>query len=222
MEAIPATPHLCALAEVSELQTIWGLDTFGCFNFLHVLKEKGCLLLEDCWDTLACRNEFPLYVSQDGPIPNQGVAELAKSFATKGVNYLHHKEETVPVKLTKKENVAYYRIANHYKFILYTLFDCFGYKRLIIVEVRASFPSADFVIFCILLLHIQCSSNIPTSNQNKLKQPHSVFKRLYECNAMQSLTLWALSLLCWISAWNVSMILLVCACKTSSMKLHNW
>ena len=81
------------------------------------------------------REEFPLYVSQDGPVPSEEVAKVAISFADRGVSYLHHKEETVPERLTKKESLAYYRIANHYKFILKTMFDCFGFQRLILVEV---------------------------------------------------------------------------------------
>jgi hypothetical protein len=32
--------------------------------------------------------------------------------------------------------LAYYRIANHYKFIMKTFFDCFQYPKLIILEVR--------------------------------------------------------------------------------------
>lgn len=40
-----------------------------------------------------------------------------------------------PVTEKRKENLAYYRIANHYKFVLKTLFDCFGYPRVIILEV---------------------------------------------------------------------------------------
>ena len=85
----------------------------------------------------SCRIYFPLYVSQDGASPNEEVASLAKNFSSRGVSYLHHKEEKKPVKLSKKELLAYYRIANHYKFIIQTIFDCFGYQRLIIVEVSS-------------------------------------------------------------------------------------
>ena len=35
----------------------------------------------------------------------------------------------------RSEKVAYYRIANHYKFLLRTFFDCLGFERLIILEV---------------------------------------------------------------------------------------
>ena len=53
------------------------------------------------------------------------------------MRYLHHKEDAPPHPLLNKwENLAYYRIANHYKFILRTFFECFGYSKLIILEVR--------------------------------------------------------------------------------------
>ena len=85
---------------------------------------------------LACREIFPLYISQDGPVPKPKVAELAKSLAAQGISYLHHREDKPPEPLTsKRENLAYYRIANHYKFLMQTFFDCFGYSRLIILEV---------------------------------------------------------------------------------------
>ena len=87
-----------------------------------------------------------MYVSQDGPVPNKEVAKVAFSFANRGVSYLHHKEETVPERLTKKESLAYYRIANHYKFILRTMFDCFGFQRLILVEVSLFDSSATLKV----------------------------------------------------------------------------
>ena len=37
----------------------------------------------------------------------------------------------------RSEKVVYYRIANHYRFILRTFFDCFAFQRLIILEVGA-------------------------------------------------------------------------------------
>ena len=36
------------------------------------------------------------------------------------------------------EKIEYYRIANHYRYIFRTFFDCFLYPRLIILEVRPS------------------------------------------------------------------------------------
>lgn len=47
---------------------------------------------------------------------------------------MNHVEEHVPKKNAPGENVAYYRIANHYKFLLRTFFDCFEYPKLIILE----------------------------------------------------------------------------------------
>ena len=57
------------------------------------------------------------------------------SLAPVGVSYLHHMELKPPVPLNRKENLAYYRIANHYKFIMQTFFDCLHVPRLIILEV---------------------------------------------------------------------------------------
>ena len=79
-----------------------------------------------------------MFVSQDGTPANAEVANLTKSYASQGVRYMHHVELTVPQTLTKKENKAYYRIANHYKFIMQTFFDCFKYPRLILLEVSKS------------------------------------------------------------------------------------
>ena len=58
------------------------------------------------------------------------------SLASIGVSYLHHMELKPPVPLNRKENLAYYRIANHYKFIMQTFFDCLRVPRLIILEVQ--------------------------------------------------------------------------------------
>ena len=74
-------------------------------------------------------------MSQDGTPPNQDVAALAHSLAAQGVHYLHHMELQPPKAKSRKESLAYYRIANHYKFILQTFFDCLCFPRLIILEV---------------------------------------------------------------------------------------
>ena len=98
---------------------------------------------------LSCRRKFPLYISQDGKVPKAAVANLAKSYADRGIRYLHHREEAPPIRLlNRRENLAYYRIANHYKFILQTFFECFGYSRLIILEVRFSL---NFIDICNLV-----------------------------------------------------------------------
>ena len=73
------------------------------------------------------RQQYPLFVSQDGTPPN--------ALAARGVHYLHHMELAAPVPKSPKESLAYYRIANHYKFIMQTFFDCFRFPRLIILEV---------------------------------------------------------------------------------------
>ncbi|KAK9802802.1 hypothetical protein WJX73_008081 [Symbiochloris irregularis] len=80
------------------------------------------------------RERFPLFVSQDGTPAHEGVANMSKSYASQGIRYMHHLELEPPKTLTKKENKAYYRIANHYKFIMETFFDCFKYPRLILLE----------------------------------------------------------------------------------------
>ena len=72
-----------------------------------------------------------------------------------GVHYLHHMELVPPVPKSKKESLAYYRIANHYKFILQTFFDCFQFQRLIILEVTAQqgeSETLDCMVSCIMLL----------------------------------------------------------------------
>ena len=53
------------------------------------------------------------------------------------MSYLHHKELIKPVTKTDKlwDKIAYYRIANHYRWIFQTMFECFQYPRLIILEV---------------------------------------------------------------------------------------
>lgn len=47
----------------------------------------------------------------------------------------------------RKERVAYYRIANHYKFIMQQLFDCQRYDKLIIVEDDMMFAPDFFPYF---------------------------------------------------------------------------
>uniref|UniRef100_A0A7S1SHF8 Alpha-1,3-mannosyl-glycoprotein 2-beta-N-acetylglucosaminyltransferase n=1 Tax=Tetraselmis chuii TaxID=63592 RepID=A0A7S1SHF8_9CHLO len=75
--------------------------------------------------------DFPLYVSQDGSFP--GVKEVVVRH-TADFAYMNHIETKAPQPLTPKENLAYYRISNHYKFILGVMFDCLQYKKAIILE----------------------------------------------------------------------------------------
>lgn len=76
---------------------------------------------------------FPLFLSQDGA--SEGVQAVAEAYLPRGLRYMQREERELPTPNSpEKESVAYYRIANHYKFLLRTLFDCFGYPRVIIVE----------------------------------------------------------------------------------------
>lgn len=54
------------------------------------------------------------------------------------ISYLHHVERVAPVVRQSQEKIEYYRIAAHYRFILRTMFDCFQYPRVIILEVNAA------------------------------------------------------------------------------------
>ena len=79
-----------------------------------------------------CRRKFPLHISQDGS--HEDTRNAARSFLPR-VRYLSHYELEAPIPRQRRENIAYYRISNHYKFIMRTFFDCFEYPRLIILEV---------------------------------------------------------------------------------------
>ena len=47
----------------------------------------------------------------------------------------------------RKDPVAYYRISNHYKFLLMQLFDCFQYEKVILVEDDMLFAPDFFSYF---------------------------------------------------------------------------
>ena len=51
------------------------------------------------------------------------------------ITYLSHQQRGAPMVADSRERTAYYRIADHYRFVLRTLFDCFRYPRVIILEV---------------------------------------------------------------------------------------
>ena len=51
------------------------------------------------------------------------------------ITYLSHQQRMRPMVADSSERTAYYRIAEHYRFVLRTLFDCFRYPRVIILEV---------------------------------------------------------------------------------------
>ena len=77
---------------------------------------------------------FPLFISQDGMHPEVKRVILQHAHA-KVLHYLQHIEAQPPhLSDPSNENIAYYRIANHYKFIFKTFFECFQYPRLIILE----------------------------------------------------------------------------------------
>lgn len=70
---------------------------------------------------------FPLFISQDGS--DRRVRALVRSWEKEGVCGLQHVERAPPVPEKPRENLAYYRIAAHYKFALGRLFDQEGFRR---------------------------------------------------------------------------------------------
>ena len=63
------------------------------------------------------RPRFPLFISQDGT--DGGVRALALGYGkSDGVGYLNHIEERPPVPEHANDNLAYYRIAEHYKCVV--------------------------------------------------------------------------------------------------------
>ena len=48
---------------------------------------------------------------------------------------MSHQQHAALMVADSRERTAYYRIADHYRFVLRTLFDCFRYPRVIILEV---------------------------------------------------------------------------------------
>ena len=100
--------------------------------------------------TLLCcfpaRQKFPLHVSQDGnhsvvtqlltskdaSLFNMSHVEAGK--APTIVHMQHLEPDHFPTR-RKTEPVAYYRIASHYKFVMRTIFDCWHYPKLILLEV---------------------------------------------------------------------------------------
>ena len=62
---------------------------------------------------------------------------LAKERTARQITYLSHQQRAVPMVADSREKTAYYRIAEHYRFVLSTLFECLRYPRVIILEVRA-------------------------------------------------------------------------------------
>ena len=108
-------------------------------RWIEVMTAVQCRLWQLFWHGM-CRRKFPLHISQDGS--HEETRDAARSFLPR-VRYLSHYELEMPVPRQRKENIAYYRIANHYKFIMRTFFDCFQFPRIIILEVRDWPPAAS-------------------------------------------------------------------------------
>lgn len=102
------------------------------FNRPDYLRRHAASLLAVHGTDPENMQKFPLYFSQDGTPPHAGTQEVAQSY--REIAYLHHLEHVVPVVREGHEKIEYYRIAAHYQFIMRTMFDCFNYPRLIILE----------------------------------------------------------------------------------------
>ncbi|CAI5534576.1 unnamed protein product [Closterium sp. Naga37s-1] len=88
-------------------------------------------------------SKFPLFISQDGT--NPGVKDRAKQ--AHQFTYLQHIETAPPRMNNPGENIAYYRIADHYKFALTELFDHRQFPRVIILEDDMELAPDFFVYF---------------------------------------------------------------------------
>eukprot|EP00850_Spirogloea_muscicola_P008380 SM000044S16027 [mRNA] locus=s44:605471:610565:+ [translate_table: standard] len=74
--------------------------------------------------------KYHLFISQDGT--HEGVKKTATTYSS--FTHLQHIEEKPPVPERPGDMLAYYRISNHYKFVLEELFDKRTYERVIILE----------------------------------------------------------------------------------------
>eukprot|EP00850_Spirogloea_muscicola_P012896 SM000085S23246 [mRNA] locus=s85:176087:181024:- [translate_table: standard] len=74
--------------------------------------------------------KYHLFISQDGT--HEGVKKTATTYSS--FTHLQHIEEKAPVPERPGDMLAYYRISNHYKFVLEELFDKRTYERVIILE----------------------------------------------------------------------------------------
>eukprot|EP01026_Neomeris_dumetosa_P073550 TRINITY_DN7582_c0_g1_i3.p1 TRINITY_DN7582_c0_g1~~TRINITY_DN7582_c0_g1_i3.p1 ORF type:complete len:551 (+),score=89.84 TRINITY_DN7582_c0_g1_i3:831-2483(+) len=102
------------------------------FNRPQYLKQMLEYLFEAYNLNPANKDRFPIYISQDGT--DAAVKDMAKSFRTRNVRYMQHVELKNVTTEGQKENAAYYRIANHYKYIMQQFFACFKYPKLLILE----------------------------------------------------------------------------------------
>ncbi|CAL8465720.1 g5256 [Coccomyxa elongata] len=102
------------------------------FNRPDYLRRHAASLLAVHGSDIGNMQKFPLFFSQDGTPPHLATQEVAKSYSQ--ISYLHHVERVAPVVRQSQEKIEYYRIAAHYRFVLRTMFDCFQYSRVIILE----------------------------------------------------------------------------------------
>ena len=93
----------------------------------------------------AHRVKFPIFVSQDRNAPS--VQDTVYSNLSR-VKYLQHEELADPILDSPTEKMVYYKIAQHYKFVLRTMFDCFNYPRVILLEVMRCFAQRATSAMC--------------------------------------------------------------------------
>ncbi|KAK9842099.1 hypothetical protein WJX81_008345 [Elliptochloris bilobata] len=103
------------------------------FNRAEYLERHMNSLLDVHTRDRSNRRRFPLFVSQDGAPPHGATRDVARSHPAQ-ITYLSHQQRAAPMVADSRERTAYYRIADHYRFVMRTLFDCFGYSRVIILE----------------------------------------------------------------------------------------
>ena len=128
---------------------------------------------------LSARQKFPLYISQDG---NQsGIAELARNHAP-AIFHLQHVEADNFLTRKKKEPVAYYRIASHYRFIMQQFFDCWQYPKLIVLEVCPPLLHATY--------HCECHFKVQSyALVLGFKLPHMLLQLVLHSSALHALLL---------------------------------
>ncbi|GBG85998.1 hypothetical protein CBR_g40811 [Chara braunii] len=116
--------------------------------------------------------KFPLYISQDGL--HEGVHNMAIRYGPR-FSYIQHIEERPPAMKSPTEMIAYYRIAEHYKFALGHLFDVKGYPRVIMLEDDMDISPDFFSYFeATAPLLDQDSSILAISSWNDNGQSHLV------------------------------------------------
>ncbi|CAI5958727.1 unnamed protein product [Closterium sp. NIES-65] len=123
-------------------------------------------------------SKFPLFISQDGT--NAGVKERAKQ--AHQFTYLQHIETAPPRMNNPGENIAYYRIAEHYKFALTQLFDRRQFPRVIILEDDMELAPDFFDYF-------EAASNLlDVDDQQQLANPPS--SPSHPCRSILAVSSW--------------------------------